>query len=460
MKNKFLLFFLFISLQQLKAQFCFNPKTAYPVGIYPSSLCYADFNKDGKTDLAVANRAGTVSILLGDGNGSFDTAAYFNVGYLPYSICTADFNNDSIPDLATANRGPWDISVIFGDGTGSFGTDSTIGASNPRAIVATDFNHDGNMDLAIAHYCALLIVLGNGAGGFSAPSLVSVSNGISALTAADFNGDTIPDLVAANTYNVSLLIGNGSGGFAAPNNFTIDTSPVAIISSDFNHDGKMDIATCNMKNNVNGNISILLGNGAGSFGASNNFKIDTAMVPQSLCSGDFDNDGQLDLAIAGVESNSTAHVFLMRGDGTGSFGTAQSFVVDSFPNSIISNDFNGDGKTDLALVAVFTNNDTGYVDVLLNCNTNEVNELPEGGYPISIYPNPGSDIFHVQFAEDVTNERSEIEVFNLLGKRVYSSVYAIVQKVGEIDLSKETAGIYSVRVKSGDKTSTGKICKQ
>lgn len=460
MNTKFLFLFLLACLQQLNAQFCFSPKTAFAVGINPSSLCYADFNKDSKIDLAVANHGGTVSILLGNGAGSFDTATYFNVGYLPYSICTADFNNDSIADIATANRGPWNVSVLFGDGSGNFGTDSTIGASNPRAIVTADFNRDGNTDLAIAHYGALMIVLGNGAGGFAAPVSISVSNGISALTTADFNGDTIPDIVTANGYNISLLLGNGAGGFGAVNNFTVDTSPVAIIAADFNNDSKMDIATCNIKNNVTGNISVLLGNGAGSFAAATNFLIDTVVVPQAICSGDFDDDGKTDLAIAGVQSNSTSHVFLMRGNGAGNFGAAQSFVVDSFPHDIISTDFNGDGKTDLAIVTVFTNNDTGHVDVLLNCNATVVNELNEVRNELHVYPNPNNGKFVVQLKDALQNTITELEIYNLLGERIYSITNLHTQTTNETDLTKQPSGIYFMQLKAGNKFYYERISKQ
>ena len=460
MKSRLFTLLFLAGLQPLVAQFCFQPRVAYPVGTNPSSLCHADFNGDSITDLAVANRAGTVSVLLGKGAGVFDTSTYFQVGYLPYSITAADFNNDSLTDLATANLGPWDVSVIFGNGAGGFSTDtSAFGVSSPKAMVTADFNRDGNADLAVTHYGLVEVALGNGAGGFAAPLSVAVGSPVSALTTADFNGDTIPDLAAVGASSVAILLGNGLGGFGGVNSFAIDTSPLSIISVDLNHDSKADLVTCNMNNNITGNISVLLG--TGSFATVTNYSINSSVVPRALCSADFDGDGNVDLALAVVRGNTVPFVSLIPGDGLGGFGAPTLLDVDSFPNSIISTDFNKDGKPDLAVVSVYSNINTGFVDVLLNCSTTTA--IPDAGFNNSdllVYPNPTNGKFRVNYSDNSGHYVQSIAVYNLLGETVNGMNETRSASYTDIDLSQVSRGIYFVKVQLADKTYTQKICKE
>jgi len=101
----------------------FSPATSYPVGVYPQAVVTADFNRDGKLDLATADYNldynGTVSVLLGDGRGGFGAANHFAAGANPGSVAVGDFDNDGKLDLATANQGSWDVSVLLGNGDGS-----------------------------------------------------------------------------------------------------------------------------------------------------------------------------------------------------------------------------------------------------------------------------------------------------------------------------------------------------
>ncbi|MCZ8120748.1 MAG: FG-GAP-like repeat-containing protein, partial [Microcystis sp. LE18-22.4A] len=132
----------------------FNPATNFSVGSYPFSVTVGDFNGDGKSDLAVANRDdNNVSVLLGTGTGSFGTATYFTVGTRPISVTVGDFNGDGKSDLATANIISKNVSVLLGTGTGSFGTATnfTVGDS-PNSVTVGDFNGDGKSDLAVANY--------------------------------------------------------------------------------------------------------------------------------------------------------------------------------------------------------------------------------------------------------------------------------------------------------------------
>ncbi|HEX7415284.1 MAG TPA: VCBS repeat-containing protein [Bacteroidia bacterium] len=172
------------------AQVCFSPASASPftAGSAPHSVISADFNGDGKLDLAVANSSsiGTVSILLGNGTGTFGTATNFTVGSNPQSVTSAGFNGDGFADLAVANANSNNVSILLGNGTGTFGavTNFAVGGADPWSVTSADFNGDGYLDLATAN-----------AGGSS-------------------NGNT-----------VSVLLGTGFGTFGTATNFTVGTGP-------------------------------------------------------------------------------------------------------------------------------------------------------------------------------------------------------------------------------------------
>ena len=175
------------------------------------------------------------------------------------------------------------------------------------------------------------------------------------VAVGDFNGDGKQDLATANSgsNDVSVLLGDGAGGFGAATNFAAGTSPVSVAVGDFNGDGKQDLAVANFNSN---NVSVLLADGAGGFSAAVNFNTGTG--PQSMAVGDFNGDGKQDLAVGnpGFPSN----VSILLGDGAGGFGAATNFAVGG-ADSVAVGDFNGDGKQDLAV----TNGPLDSVSILL-----------------------------------------------------------------------------------------------
>ena len=190
------------------------PRTNFGVGTSPVSVAVGDFNGDGKQDLAVANysfSAGKVSILLGDGAGSFSAANNFPVGSFPRSVAVGDFNGDGKQDLAAANNGSNNVSILLGDGAGNFSAATTFGAgSNPWSVAVGDFNGDGKQDLAVANWGSsnVSIFLGDGTGSFSAATNFAVGGGPFSVAVGDFNGDGKQDLAVANSQsdNVSILL--------------------------------------------------------------------------------------------------------------------------------------------------------------------------------------------------------------------------------------------------------------
>ncbi len=180
--------------------------------INPQGIVAMDFNRDGKTDLAVTSANGNsppsyvVTILLGNGDGTFTQGQTYNTGQGDQSIVGGDFNGDGIPDLAIANYYDHTLTILLGNGDGTFTpAASPATGGGPFAIVAGDFNNDGILDLATAnfHDNTVTILLGNGDGTFTAaPTAPVTGGGPDGLVAGDFNGDGLPDIVTA-TYQVA-----------------------------------------------------------------------------------------------------------------------------------------------------------------------------------------------------------------------------------------------------------------
>ncbi|MEG4128118.1 FG-GAP-like repeat-containing protein, partial [Microcoleus sp. Pol1B3] len=277
--------------------------TDSPTELYTWSVAVADFNKDGNSDLVTANNlTSDVSLLLGNGDGTFGSATYFAVGSSPYTVAVGDFNADGNSDLATANKSSNDISILLGNGNGTFGTATNLSVgSTPYFVLVGDFNKDGKSDFATANSGSsdVSILLQNADGTFGIATNFTVGNSPNYIALGDFNGDNNPDLATSNegSNDVSILLGSGTGSFSAATNFGVATQPLAIASGDFNADGKLDLATAN---NGSGDVSVLFGSGNGSFGTATNLTVGTN--PQGIAVGDFNKDGLSDLATANFGS--------------------------------------------------------------------------------------------------------------------------------------------------------------
>ena len=348
------------------------PGSPVAVGTTPRAVAVGDFNGDGIPDLAVTNYGSkTVSILLGDGSGGFAPApgSPIAVGFQPFGVAAGDFNGDGITDLAVANYGSNSVSILLGNGSGGFatstGTRIAVG-THPRAVAVGDFNGDGIADLAVVNYGSNTVstLLGDGSGGFTLGSTTTVGTSPAAVAVGDFNGDGIADLAVVNSASssVSILLGTGSGGFApAPGSpITVGKNPMAVAVGDFNGNGNADLAVVNTGSNT---MSILLGNGSGGFASAPRSPITVGTLPQGVAVGDFNGDGIADLAVASSASNNHKVIILL-GNGSGGFSGAPGspIVVHLQPFAVALGDFNGDGTTDLAVPNAGSNN----VSILLN----------------------------------------------------------------------------------------------
>jgi uncharacterized repeat protein (TIGR01451 family) len=321
----------------------FVPSGGYGVPGNADSIAVGDFDRNGKTDIAIANGSG-VSILLGNGDASFQQPVNYTANAAAYFVTLGDFNGDGKTDLVTANPANNNISVFLGKGDGSFQPPVNYSTgSGPNSVAVGDLDGDGATDLAVANSASntVTIFLGNGDGTFR--SLVSYPVGSSpySVTMADFNGDSKPDLALTSwAGSVSVLLGNGDGTFQAAVNFPAGSNPVFVAAGDFNGDGKPDLAVAN---GGGSNISVLIGKGDGTFQPTINYPAGSS--PTSLAIGDFNGDGKQDVAV-GTSGNG---VSMLLGNGDGTFRAATGYSAGSSVTSIGVGDFNGDGKTDLAI---------------------------------------------------------------------------------------------------------------
>ena len=339
-------------------------------GSFPSFAAAGDFNGDGIQDLAVTNQvSNNVNILLGNGSGGFTNASGspIAVGAVAYGVAVGDFNGDGITDLAVTNFGSGTVSILLGNGDGTF-TQTLIPTvavgTNPYGVAVGDFNGDGVADLVITNETSstVRIFLGNGDGTFTQAtgSPVPVGTNPYSVAVADFNGDGIQDLAVANngSGNVSILLGNGNGTFTNASASPIAVgSTFALATGDFNGDGIPDLAVTNYA--VSGTVRLLLGNGDGTFTNASGSPVAVGNSPIGVNVGDFNGDGIADLAVA---NNGNTTVSILLGNGSGGFAPSSgSPVTVGSPRYMAVGDFNGDGITDLAV----PNYSTATISVLL-----------------------------------------------------------------------------------------------
>jgi hypothetical protein len=190
---------------------------AFDAGTGPVSVAVGDFNGDGKPDLAVANHTSNdVSVLLGNGDGTFQAPRSISTGLNPFSVVVGDFRGDGHQDLAVANSTSNTVSVLLGNGDGSFQPAHNINVGfSTRSVAFADFNGDGHLDLAVVYSGGVRVLLGNGDGSFQPTTVSYVIAGAGFPTSGavgDFNGDGRPDLAVTDQYanNVSILLNDGA----------------------------------------------------------------------------------------------------------------------------------------------------------------------------------------------------------------------------------------------------------
>ncbi len=310
---------LHVLLNSASGAFTPGPGSPHCTGIDPTGLVLADFNADGKTDVAVSNFSSTsIALFLGDGAGGLTLApgSPISTGYQPILRTVADFNRDGRLDFASSNHGSNSITIYYGDGRGW--TDSRVTYSTgagPLGNGSADFNGDGWPDLAVA--CGdddtVRIFLGSPTGLVQAPShIISVPGGPAGLLVQDVNSDGRADIatVSHRSNVLTLLISDGAGGFTRHPGGPIQTGdgPNHIAVADFTGDGIPDIAVPNLRSN---DITLLTGDGSGGYLRSSISPIASGNGPTHIDAGDIDSDGRADMIVTNHFGH-TISIFLAR----------------------------------------------------------------------------------------------------------------------------------------------------
>jgi hypothetical protein len=341
----------------------FSAPLPYGVGENPNGGTSGDFNGDGKPDLAIGNVLhNNVSILLNNGDGTFQSAVNYNADRNPEAVLTADFNGDGKLDLAVGNFfgnfGTGSISILLGNGNGTFQTKVDYSASSPIMLVTGDFNADGKLDLAAGSWTnnSASVLLGNGNGSFQPAIPYAAGTEPHGITTADFNADGKPDLALSNnvSQNVSILIGNGDGTFQSPLNSALGTNLSDLSARDLNGDGKQDLIVSTYSGSQ---VFVLLGLGNGSFQLPVGYTVGSS--PSYFDIADFNGDGRIDVVVVNADSNSFS---VLRGNSDGTFQSATTRLARMGSFSPVVGDFDTDGKPDLAVLS----NVFDVVDVYLN----------------------------------------------------------------------------------------------
>jgi len=333
----------------------------------PNGFAIGDLNGDGNLDLVVTFGGANISVLLGKGDGTFQTPVNYAAGSPASVVAVADFNGDGKLDIAVGNVGSNpSISILLGNGDGTFQPAVNYSVPCcPSSIVAADFNGDGKLDLVVATDAAS-VLLGNGDGTFQPVLNYPAGSNTATVAVGDFNADGHLDLAVANngSDNVSVLLGNGDGTFQSALDYPVGNVPFAVVAGDFNGDGILDLAVTNFFSNT---VSVLLGKGDGSFLSAVNYP--TAGAPWGMTVGDFNGDGNLDLAVA------IGPTQILFGKGDGTFEPAAAFngggdVAD--PDTLVAGDFTGQGRLDLVRTDVGANSDAELVQSMLEPSATSV----------------------------------------------------------------------------------------
>gem|GEM_PF-834550 len=332
-----------------------------------TTLCAADLNNDGKMDLigpASTNDPSLLCVFLGNGDGSFQARSDWPTGLAPYCTTVADMNADGKNDLITVNKTDNTVMVHWGNGDGTFNVSYPTG-SGPYGVATNDVNGDGKPDLGVANLSAntVSMLLGNGDGTFSPKVDYATGSAPRSLVVSDVNRDGKADLAIANSgaSTLSLLAGNGDGTFASQVEYDVGNAPNSIAVGDLDKDGQNDLVTANYNSN---NVSVLLGDGFGSLQPPTNYTVGTS--PYAVVIGDVNSDGSPDLMASNLGANT---VSVLLGRGTGGFATQvtySAFPSSNSPTSVNVADFDQDGFADLL---VTSNSDTNYMAYLANTGT-------------------------------------------------------------------------------------------
>lgn len=409
---------------------------SYDTGGGAWGVAAADFDRDGLLDLAVANRSdNTVSVVLGNGTGSFRSKADFPTWSSPRGVIARDLNGDGELDLVTSSNSSA-VTILIGAGDGTFQRGAPVlvrDGGDARTVAITDLNLDGRPDLLIAsagYLPGFFASLGRGDGTFFATYRLNVGGQPISVAAGDLNGDGSFDAVMGDGNSpgaVKVLLSNGDGTMQVRPDALSTINPKALSIADLDGDGKLDLVALSSDSELNGTIFVLKGNGNGSFGEPTSFGVGrfvsgtfaladvngdarmdllvpswgtsrlniflgmrdlgfgpmttlgTEKDPQSAAVGDLDGDGRADVITANL---SPGTISVHMANGSGAYGSDQRIGVGTTPTSLVVRDLDQDGRPDLSLV----NFSSRTVSVLLHLGPGafQRHDYPTGEAPVRL----------------------------------------------------------------------------
>jgi hypothetical protein len=344
----------------------YDPPVSVLVGVNPRAAVLTNLNGDTFPDLVVSNPgSGELSILLGLEGGAFGAQTRIAVDGAPTRLAAGDFNGDGHGDVAAilfdmAAGVPIDeIAVLLGDGAGGLGAPRVFGGRGRTIdVVAVNIRGSAALDLVTANSFSddIGILTGRGDGTFATDERFPVGGRPRVIAAADFNKDGAPDLAVLNqgTADISILLGKKDTTFGPETTLTFTGTPRAMDTADFNKDGNTDLVVTDL---VGGAVAVYLGRGDGTFIPQRRFLVEGGgSDARSVSTLDMDGDGHVDIVVGNAARDS---VSILLGDGTGSFGAATEFDARNFPLAVNAADLNGDGQGDVVFINGIDPDDPG-----------------------------------------------------------------------------------------------------
>ncbi len=436
----------------------------FPTGTRPQDIAQGDFNTDGNMDIAVNNIIDRqVNVLFGDGKGDFTNRKDYDIGCNSQEIITTDINSDGSLDIIVSNADDNNLTILYNDGAGVF--DSQINLATgifPWGIASGDLNYDGYMDIVVANYYDMdkeySVYLNKGDGITFNRTDYNVSSYRNLyprdVIIDDFNNDNVVDIVILMYYSdaVYVFFGDGSGVFSdrADEYGSASTDSDQYVqqmkSADFDNDGNLDLAvSCGVRYWGDGVVNILFNDGTGDFDYKERLSIQTyAVYNDDLVTVDFNKDGLMDVAV--THNYYFAHIDVIYGLGNRTFSEPYEYKVGYRPDGIVAGDYNNDGESDLIVV----NNRDNDVSVLLGDGTGgfQTQIKNDWGDSRSAYNVVKADFNGDQYLDIAFATRYEIRIFTGDGTGSFPDM---------IEYSYETTDVWPGRIYAADFNADGSI---
>ena len=351
-----------------------------------SGLAVGDLRGNGRLDIVTAGPS--VSVLLGNGDGTFQPAVdYATGGSSAQSVALGQLQSGGPLDVVTANTGSDTVSVLLGKGDGTFSPAVQYTAdpnAGPIAVAVGNFTANGIPDIVtvnsriterygriVSHTYSYSVLAGNGNGTFQTAVTNTLPDAPSSLAAGEFTANGHLSIAVGTSNGVMVLLGNGNGTFQAPVFYAAEPNSTvsSILVSDLAGTGKLDLVTANSGTDT---VSVLLGNGNGTFSAATNYTVG-GQTPRTVAAGQLQPGGHLDLVTDDAGSDS---VSVLPGAGNGTFGAPSQYFAADSPSAAATGDFAGQGIDDIAVTNPSQGGLGGAVSVLLNRGNGTFPPLP------------------------------------------------------------------------------------